>query len=84
MAWPDTWDSTIRRWNADGPSRVAAQRKINQSTRHCGSGPAGGAPGYAPWRIDIEGRAVIFVDTIEAKTQFITVRFSDNAGTSGK
>ena len=84
MAWPDAQDPAIRSWNADGPSRVAAQRKINQSTRYCGSGPAGGAPGYASWRVDIEGRAVVLINTIEAKTQFITVRFSDNAGTSGK
>ena len=84
MAWPDAQDPAIRSWNADGPSRVAAQRKINQSTRYCGSGPAGGAPWYAPWCVDIEGCAVILVDTIEAKAQFITVRFSDNAGASGK
>ena len=84
MAWPDAQDPAIRRWNADGPSRVAAQRKINQSTCDCCGGTAGGAPGYAPWRVDIEGSAVILVDTIEAKTQFIAVRFSDNAGTSGK
>ena len=84
MAWPDAQDPAIRRWNADGPSRVAAQRKINQSTCDCCGGPAGGAPWYAPRRVDIEGRAVVLVNTIEAKTQFITVRFSDNAGTSGK